>query len=214
MAIFDSVLFEGQQADEYKARKEKEKADKKAAEKANEDRRYNRDYYYGDSYAYQSPGHKKMSNSFFSEPDNSNLYRGEGNRRDYMLIGKDDSDRSDKANKMVRDEKDKRYSEYDHKNKEYYDASSKARESEVNKPRPRGLFKGKEKKEYDARVDAHNKDVEVRDKKEKESNNARDSYYRIRHDEERAVDAANRHIRRHPKQYKESVGIFESVELV
>lgn len=40
MAIFDNILFEGKQADEYKARKTKEVEDKKAAEEEREKRRY------------------------------------------------------------------------------------------------------------------------------------------------------------------------------
>ena len=40
MAIFDNILFEGQQADEYKVRKAKEAADKKTAEENRNERRY------------------------------------------------------------------------------------------------------------------------------------------------------------------------------
>ena len=82
MAIFDNVLFEGQQADEYKARKEKEKADKEAAETARNKRRYGEDDYSG-------PGNKSKDTSSWKNT-------------------KKDLERSNKAGNMVSRETNRR----------------------------------------------------------------------------------------------------------
>ena len=189
MSIFDNVLFEGQQADEYKARKEKEAADRHAKEMMRADR-YD-PVYTGGRIEYSGPGDKDK----------------------YRNPSKSDKDRSSKAEELVNREEHRRGSDLISKQKAYSKASDKAKASEVNEPRPRGLFKGKEKKEHDTKIDIHNKDVEARDKKKAEFDQVLKSYNRVRDNEDVAIDAANRHIRRHPKQYKES-GIFESVELV
>ena len=208
MGIFDSVLFEGQQADEYKAKKEKEAADKKTAEKERDDRRYQRKYY-GNSYSYKSPGAKKTYDSFI----NPKQYKGEGDRDDYMFISKDDSNRSDNAMKMVKDERNKRWDAYDKSSNDYFKATDDANKSKPSGDRPKGLFKGKEKMQYDKQVEKHNTAKEKADEHKKKMESDKKSYYRAIDNGEYAVDAANRHLRRHGSK-NESVGIFESVELV
>lgn len=75
--------------------------------------------------------------------------------------------------------------------------------------RPNGIFKGKEKKKYDEKKKAYDeKEKELRNKSYDEEERFRK--YDMYHKE--VKDTIDRHIRRHPKQYKESV--FENIEMI
>ena len=103
--IFESVRFinEGQQADEYRARKAKEAEDKHN----NERERYLKRYAPNDQGMSTNVGsrhliHKKSYNS----------YKGRGDRRNYINSDFDDMSRSDQAKELVEDEFNKRRKGY------------------------------------------------------------------------------------------------------
>ena len=123
MAIFDSILFEGQQADEYKARKEKEKADKEAAEEKRRSRRH--DSSFKDP---NTAGHKKLY-SHYSKSEDSR-YKGDGDVKRHVFESDEDKERASKARDIV--SKDFKYKS--DKSGEYLDKAEKTtgRESSEN----------------------------------------------------------------------------------
>lgn len=132
----ESSLLEGEQAEAYKAKKAKEKADKEAAERNRYSTRYDNDRY-GRTYTSRNPEYQKDKQA--------------ANNNDEKAMDRMDDRMADDA---------KRMNTAAHKaNKDYYSGK-----------RP------------------------------------------MNHDENsRAIDATNRHMRRHPKQYKEAVELAESL---
>lgn len=114
-----AALTEGQQADEYKARKAKEAEDKK---KVNDERIKKRYGLQGDG-QYQPAGDKKACNA------SGEQYKGNGNRFDYGYTKSfDDIERGAKARSMVRKEEEKRGTDPVHSNS---GGDTRMRKSEV-----------------------------------------------------------------------------------
>ena len=140
MSIFaDRYFDEGQQADDYRARKAKEAEDKEKAD----NERYNRRY------------------GNFKEPGDQHYNRWS----DYQK----DLDRGNKARGMVADDRNRRLDNVQNSLSNHDD-------------------------------EQYSKDWR--------------SYKRASDIKHLSKDAANRHIRRHPNQYKESCSIFESVRFI
>lgn len=173
ISLFENcIVLEGEQADAYKARKEKEAEEKAKAEKDRDARRY------GDSSTTGKTG------------------------------ADDDKARADKAKAMAKAEADKRF---DGLKKTMDERQKTDREFEEKHPngRPTGMFKGKEKKEYDKDYADYEKKL---DKHDKDFEDAKGKMFKYG-DKKKVEDAANRHMRRHPEQYKES-GIFSDVKII
>ena len=216
-------LLEGEQKDAYLAKKAKEKEDREKAEKE----RYNRRFpgiSGDDSILRSTPGHKKAYSGFglTKEEQESKRYKGQGNRSDYIITSSEDSDRSKRTREMVDKESDKRREQW-HKSIDDMDEYRKKSDEFLSKSypgeRPKGLLKGKEKKEYDKQRQRYNgqrEEVERhREELNKKINNSMDAYDRAK--DHNVYDATNRHLRKEDKKNKsknESAGIFEDIDLV
>ena len=210
----DGIVLEGKQAEEYKARKAKEKADREDAEDAHKTRRYALTGSKGDTIRFGTPtGAKKTYNPFINKKDT--FYRGNGNRNEYILIDKDDIDRGKKADSIVDNEQNKRYREYKKAYTRYdnFDKLSSAQRKNDNEHarNTKGIIAGRtanktrnnNRDALESRYQKYSKDVD----------SAYDHLNRVKRNRFEALDAADRHIRRHPKQYKEST-IFSDIEII
>jgi hypothetical protein len=200
----DGIVLEGQQAEEYKARKAKEKADTEEAEEARLKKSYKMDGSKGDFVRFYTPaGNQKHSG-------NSN----------YISVSKKDNERAKRTDEIFNKEIGKREKEYDKANTALHShIFRKGDELYKTHPgvRPTGLFKRKEKREYDAKLDKYQnrkreldeRETQLADKANKARENVRRMDYK-KHDIKRSI---NRHMRRHPEQYKEST-IFSNIEII
>ena len=198
MDIFSNIIFdeftllEGEQAENYKKRKAEEKLAKDKADQERRDRRYPRK-----GAMYNAPGSKQ------SYSKSGERYKGQGDRVDYHMTTRDNFDRGYKATKLVSKDVDRRYEENDKARTamQDYDAYHDIGD------RPKGIFKGKEKKKWDEENEKNKSNKKALETEYKKANkNLHNTDSKV------AIDAANRHIRRHPKRYKEST--FENIEMI
>ena len=162
---------EGKQAEEYKARKEKESNDTIFKNADRDIRRYPIDIENGE-FVTDHPGRKNLGKR--NDDGSVSVYRGKGDRTEYDLTKQKDIDRENKAYEKAGKEAKRRAEKW---GKEIEDVKS-------------------------GKADSLDK-----------MDDAKASYYRLVQDKNTAIDAANRHIRRHPKQYREA-GIFEDVQFL
>ena len=211
----DYIVLEGEQAEAYKKRKAEEAAKQKQDEKDRDKRRYlvkDPDALF---YMYKPAGAQKTYSGFSKDTQ----YKGSGDRNEFIFTSKEDGDRRKKTNEILNKEKDRREREWDNardRRDNYYDSASKAIEKNNPGGRPTGIFKSSQKKQWDKDYSRYKGQIDERDRHhaelDKEVNKARDQYYAARSKD--ADSAVNRHIRRHPEQYKESTNIFSSIKFV
>ena len=193
----DGIVLEGEQAEEYKARKAKEKADAEEAESNRNKRRYSKNSGYG-------MFHKSKQDDFDRKIASAKIYDKEATKR-----------AEDKINaKLKLDSIKARSNAFKKKMSELGPSPTGNKSSDIQK-----------RKDWTRKYVAYRDEADKLDRyylpmNRKDVEKAELSYNRIKDNKHSAQDAINRHMRRHPKQYgkKPSVQhnstIFSDIEII
>ena len=205
----DGIVLEGKQAEEYKARKAEDYYTQKHAEIERHMRRYDDDQY--PQVGFKDAIHK----------DGTRI-KGTGDCDDYIPSRKSrDGQNRNKAQNMVDKESIRRRDNYTNSERRYDNYKTHSND-ELKRLHPGKITLGtvlkpggskKYLKNLDTYLQKRDETVQTQKRLYNDKEKDREAYDRLDKNQDVAFDAVHRHIRRHPKQYKEGT-IFESVELI
>lgn len=202
----DSILVEGEQAEAYKRKKEEEKAEQKEQDKERRERRYGNG---------SAPGSQKL----YKSKNDTEIYTGTDDRDKYKYHSKDDAIRDGEATRVLNRDLSRRRQDVNNLIKDRNDYASRAykdlkdshpghKPNKYINPDKRKEWE-KDKSMYDRKANFYQDKIKEREDK---ADRATTDYLTL--DKRAALDAINRHMRRHPEAHKESTSIFSSINFI